>query len=157
MLVLATSVPVGCYGDRSVGETITVSAETKQQLMDRWNSTVTNNTSSLETISGNPDTFAWPSFYKFPHPTYKGGSATAYQDFAKLLLIFMQTGDNFDFLANNSLFDLRLGYEMTDGSGKDMWSFRELVSDFSTYTARGVDTATADGLKAVAAKLAALG
>lgn len=155
MLVLVAVAPMGCYGGRSVGETVTVPAETKQQLMDRWNSTVANNPSPNDLGTGWD--FYWPSFYEFPHPTYKGGSAIAYQEFAALLLTFLQTGDNFDYLASNELFDLRLGYAMADGSGKDAWSLRELVSDFSNYTAFGVEPATADGLKAIAAKIAALG
>ena len=46
--------------------------------------------------------FGWTTFNQFPHPTFKGGSAEAYQAFAKVLLAFFDNGDNFDFLTRTA-------------------------------------------------------
>jgi hypothetical protein len=158
MVLAATS---GCYGARTLGETtgdaaVLGSTDAKQQMINRWNATVYSNPSGFTAQYGFD--FLWPTFSQFPHPTYKGGSEAAYQEFARLLLAFMQAGDNFDFLALNQLFDVRLGYAMANGAVTSDWSFRELVNQFSSDTAFGnIDANTRNGLKEVAGKIAAIG
>jgi hypothetical protein len=81
--------------------------------------------------------FEWTAFTQFPHPTYKGGSAEAYQVFAVVLLNFFQADDNFGFLSANHLFGLRLRYIFPSGqSGLDT-SFAELAAYFSSPSAFG--------------------
>jgi len=118
-----------------------------QQLMSRWNQAAD---SLLGTF-----TFHWSKFDQFPHPTYKGGSAEAYQSFAQVLLTFLQRGDDFDFLEHNSLIDLHLVYVFPSGqSGLDT-SFRQLITDFSTGTTwANIPSATRNSLQQYADKLA---
>jgi len=81
--------------------------EVRQSLLARWNA-----------VAGTPVdgfNFFWSTFDQFPHPTFKGGSAEAYQAFAKVLLAFFDAGDNFDFLAQNHLFKLHLIYVFPSG------------------------------------------
>jgi len=81
--------------------------EIEQSLMARWNAVASTPVDAFD--------FFWSTFNQFPHPTYKGGSAEAYQAFAKVLLAFFDSGDNFDFLARNRLFQLHLIYVFPSG------------------------------------------
>jgi hypothetical protein len=81
--------------------------EVQQSLLARWNA-----------VAGAPVDgfdFRWSTFNQFPHPTFKGGTAEAYQAFAKVLLAFFDRDDNFDFLTRNHLFKLHLIYVFPSG------------------------------------------
>jgi hypothetical protein len=98
-------------------------AEVQQDLMARWNAVATAGDSAFD--------FHWTVFEAFPHPTYKGGSAPAYQAFAAVLLAFFQGGDNFDFLFRNHLFTLHLTHVFPSGqSGLDT-TFQALATFFA--------------------------
>jgi hypothetical protein len=98
-----------------------------QDLMSRWNLAVD---SSQETID-----FRWRELDEFPHPTFKGGTAQAYGQFASILLAFLQS--NFDFLAQNHLFTMGLRDNTTSGQGDVVTSFEQLADSFSSSTAFG--------------------
>jgi hypothetical protein len=105
-------------------------AVTQAALMMRWNAAA----AAADTEGFD---FGWTSYDQFPHPTYKGGSPQAYGGFANVLLLFFQSGDNFDFLARNHLFSTRLRYIFPSGqSGLDT-SFQELAAFFSSPTGYG--------------------
>ena len=98
-------------------------AEAQAEVMRRWN---------LVAGGGGAFDFHWIAFDQFPHPTYKGGSAEAYQAFAAVLIAFFQGDDNFDFLQRNNLFTLHLRYIFPSGqSGLDT-NLRQLVMDFAS-------------------------
>jgi hypothetical protein len=97
--------------------------ELVQDVMARWNAAAAATSSTFD--------FHWAAFEQFPHPTYKGGSAQAYQDFAAVLLAFFQAGDTFDFLAHHHLFTLHLTYTFPSGqSGLDT-TLQALVTSFA--------------------------
>jgi hypothetical protein len=54
--------------------------------------------------------FRWTGPDRFPHPTFKGGSEEAYTAFVKVLVTFLETGDNFEFMQKNDLFDREIGF-----------------------------------------------
>src|SRR4051812_20919654 len=83
----------------------TMSPEIQQSLMSCWNVVA----AGVTTMAGGGD-FLWNVFDQFPHPTFKGGSAEAYEHFAGVLVAFFENGDNFDYLAKNRLFTLPLLY-----------------------------------------------
>lgn len=121
----------GGSGAGGSGATITTNdgPQIEQELMDRWNRVAASVPSNFS--------FIWPAFDQFPHPTYKGGSAEAYQVFAVVLLNFFRADDNFAFLSANHLFGLRLRYIFASGqSGLDT-SFAELAAYFSSPSAFG--------------------
>jgi hypothetical protein len=70
----------------------------EQELMARWNAAADG-----VTVTGFGD-FKWTAVDRFPHPTFKGGSVEAYNQFALVLVAFYEQGDNFDYLARNHLF-----------------------------------------------------
>jgi hypothetical protein len=145
--VLATTVAGGCYGGRLLAERIDESAladravnvgdagmtdagpstseELQQRLVARWNAVPL--AGQRIQVYGATIDFVWPTFGEFPHPTFKGGSEGAYQAFARVLLAFMQAGDNFQFLAESQLFDIVLGYASESRIVEAGWTFRELV------------------------------
>src|SRR5262252_7492732 len=93
--------------------------EVQQSLLARWNA-----------VSGAPVDgfdFRWNTFNQFPHPTFKGGTAEAYQAFAKVLLAFFDAGDNFDFLSRNHLFRLHLIYVFPSGQTGLDTNFEDLA------------------------------
>jgi hypothetical protein len=59
--------------------------------------------------------FRWTGPNMFPHPTFKGGSEEAYTAFVKVLVTFLEAGDNFEFMQKNDLFAVELGF---GGKGK---------------------------------------
>jgi hypothetical protein len=93
--------------------------EVEQSLMTRWNAVASAPVDGFD--------FHWNTFNQFPHPTYKGGSAEAYQAFAKVLLAFFDDGDNFDFLARNRLFKLHLIYVFPSGQSGVDTNFEDLA------------------------------
>jgi hypothetical protein len=137
-------------GNGGAGDTTppVATASIEQELMARWNqaaSTVPNNMCC-------GFSFAWDAFDEFPHPTFKLGTEVAYQEFAQILLIFFQAGDNFDFLARNSLFrlplpDVGVNQEVT-------WTFEQLANSFASSTAYGnIPEATRAALAAYAVRI----
>lgn len=59
--------------------------------------------------------FGWDNFEQFPHPTYKGGTTEAYQAFAQVFLDFFSRTDNFEFLKQKGLLNIRLTYKFPSG------------------------------------------
>ena len=55
------------------------------------------------------------AFEQFPHPTYKGGTTEAYQAFAQVFLDFFSRTDNFEFLKQKGLLNIRLTYKFPSG------------------------------------------
>jgi hypothetical protein len=139
------------------------SYELEQALVNRWN-TVPLATQPVDDF-GMRYNFLWPSFGEFPHPTFKGGSEIAYQSFARVLLAFMQAGDNFEFLANtkvenldkvSNLFDLLIGEAAESGRVEVGWTFRTLVGQFASDTKgvfANIDATTRGGLTEVAKRI----
>jgi len=93
--------------------------EVEQSLLARWNAVASAPVDGFD--------FHWSTFIQFPHPTFKGGSAEAYQAFAKVLLAFFDDGDNFDFLAQNRLFKLHLIYVFPSGQTGLDTNFEDLA------------------------------
>jgi hypothetical protein len=93
--------------------------EVEQSLLARWNAVASAPVDGFD--------FHWSTFNQFPHPTFKGGSAEAYQAFAKVLLAFFDDGDNFDFLARNRLFKLHLIYVFPSGQTGVDTNFEDLA------------------------------
>src|SRR5438477_7971390 len=85
--------------------------------------------------------FLWTSYNQFPHPTFKGGSAEAYQAFADTLVAFYGRDDNFAFLANNHLFRIALRYVISSGQNTS-WTFEQLTDDFSSNDWASISMAT---------------
>jgi hypothetical protein len=104
-------------------------ATLENQSMARWNAVADGRTSSVN--------FHWDVFDKFPHPTYKGGTAEAYGEFAEVLAGFFERDDNFDFLERNELFETPLLYVFPSGQEGLRTSFEELANYFSSGTAFG--------------------
>jgi hypothetical protein len=76
--------------------------------------------------------FKWTEYGNFPHPTFRGGSAEAYAAFAKVLVTFLQKGDNFEYLAKNGLFTTELETTVPGGSLKGTgWTFAGFVKQFA--------------------------
>ncbi len=98
------------------------------EAMKRWNAAVGGVTVPAPMFG--QVNFAWPELYKFPHPTFKGGSAEAYGAFAAVLLVFLQNDDNFNYLAKNKLFTADLRYGFPNGTGT-MWTFAGLTEQLS--------------------------
>jgi hypothetical protein len=59
--------------------------------------------------------FRWTGPNMFPHPSVKGGGEEAHAAFVKVLVAFLETGDNFEFMQKNGLFAVELVY---GGKGK---------------------------------------
>jgi hypothetical protein len=94
--------------------------------------------------------FTWEAD-RFPHPTFKGGSAEAYGAFARVLVKFLDGKDNFEFLADSNLIAAPLRY----GDMKVDWTFGKLISQLAEPKAHGDhDEATRKALKAYAQKIA---
>jgi hypothetical protein len=144
---------VGCGGAEPQNQAgAPVSAEVQVDLMARWNAVA-------QGVTVESWNFMWDRFADFPHPTFKGGSAEAYQAFAKVLLAFFGDGDNFDFLARNRLFKLHLIYVFPSGQTgldtnfEDLAVFLSNSDGFPNLPAetRGALVAYVDRIKAVEA------
>jgi hypothetical protein len=101
----------------------------EMQIMARWNAVADGRTSSVN--------FHWDVFDLFPHPTFKGGTAEGYGEFAEVLSAFLERDDNFDFLERNQLFETPLLYVFPSGQEGLRTSFEELAIYFSSETAFG--------------------
>jgi hypothetical protein len=123
------------------------------EVMKRWNAAAGGVTVAWP--GGGQLDFVWKDVDKFPHPTYKGGSAEAYGAFAGALLAFLQNDDNFDYLAKNKLFTAELRYNLLSGQ-VSKWTFAGLAEQLSGDKAHGNHDATArKSLKALAEKMKA--
>lgn len=115
-----------------------------QDLMSRWNLAVDASNATID--------FHWQDVNEFPHPTFKGGTAQAYGEFASILLAFLQS--NFDFLAQNHLFTITLHDDTISGQGGVVTSFEQLADSFSANNAFGDITPTVhDGLVQMAQRI----
>jgi len=126
-IVFVAFVVLGGCGGR---DSQTVSVETQQSLMSRWNRVATGVTVPLFP-GGPPVDFLWNAFDKFPHPTFRGGSATAYEAFANILIAFYENGDNFAFLSESRLFRITLSSTLHDGMSVDT-TFEQITSQLSS-------------------------
>jgi hypothetical protein len=97
--------------------------------------------------------FSWNPFDQFPHPTYRGGSAEAYGEFAQVLLAFFQLGDDFDFLARNCLFRAPLYATMANGDHGQGWTFEGLAAYFASGVYGNTPEATRLALAAFSARI----
>ena len=84
-------------------------AALEEEMRKRWNVV-----GPTVTLPGWGD-FRWTGPNAFPHPTFKGGSKEAYTAFARALVTFLETGDNFEFMRKNDLFTADIGF---GGTGK---------------------------------------
>ena len=115
-----------------------------QEMMSRWNVAVDASNATID--------FHWQYVREFPHPTFKGGSAEAYGQFASILLAFLQS--NFDFLAQNHLFTIELDDDTVSGQGGVVTSFEKLADSFSASNAFGDITPDVhDGLVQMAQRI----
>jgi len=125
VLVVAVAVAGACDGRTPIESSATGGGSGDQpELMARWNAAVDVTPSSFD--------FHWTAFTQFPHPTFEGGTAAAYQAFATVLLAFFQRGDDFDFLARNHLFTLPLVHVSPNGTGELATSFQALATYFAS-------------------------
>lgn len=115
-----------------------------QELMSRWNLAVDASNATID--------FHWQYVNEFPHPTFKGGTAQAYGQFASILLAFLQS--NFDFLAQNHLFTIELHDDTVSGQGGVVTSLEQLADSFSASNAFGDITPNVhDGLVQTAQRI----
>ena len=147
-MVDAGSTP-GCVpsasGAASGSATSADTAAVEQELKVRWNQAAR----SVPTTY----TFSWNAFDQFPHPTYKGGSAAAYGEFAQVLLAFFQLGDDFDFLAQNCLLRAPLYSTMANGDHGQGWTFEGLAAYFASGVYGNTPEATRLALAAFSARI----
>lgn len=104
------------------------------EVMNRWNAATSGATATPPNFG--QVNFKWDELDKFPHPTYKGGSAEAYGAFAEALALFLQKDDNFDYLAKNNLFNSEVRYAFPSGQ-HSTWTFAKLADQLSQPTGYG--------------------
>jgi hypothetical protein len=139
---------VGCGGAEPQGQTsATVSAETQQDLMGRWNDVA-------EGITVESWDFRWDRFADFPHPTFKGGSSEAYIAFARILVSFYEQDDTFGYLGSSHLFDMPLQMSYADGRVAFETSFAKLTNLLVTLDFAVLPADTLDKLRAFDARIA---
>ena len=100
-----------------------------QSLLNRWNQADKALVLAID--------FRWSPCDQFPHPTFKFGTEEAYGEFATVLLLFFEQGDDFAFLADNHLFGVPLLYVFPSGNIGMNTTFRKLAADFSSPTGFG--------------------
>lgn len=110
-------------------------AAIQQALLDRWNAAVM---AAAEEVD-----FGWSKCDEFAHPTLKGGTVEAYDDFAAVLLQFFQAGDDFAFLAQNRLFTTQLVYATLSGEVGLVMTFKELATQVASGTSLFADAPAA--------------
>lgn len=129
----------GC-GARSEAETkrtaadARTDAQVRAELMTRWNGVAPEFTAEPRCFG--PINFTWTAPDRFPHPTYKGGSAAAYGAFARALEAFLSNDDHFTFLRKNDLFGAELRYVMPSGQ-TTKWTLLGLTEQLSKANAHG--------------------
>jgi hypothetical protein len=105
-------------------------ADVQAELLKRWNAVAADMTFDVPVVG--KANFKWAEYGNFPHPTFRGGSGEAYGAFAKVLVTFLQKGDNFDYLAKNGLFATELETTVPGGSLKGTgWTFAGFIKQFS--------------------------
>jgi len=150
-MLLVTVCLIGCHA-QVIDLEQEPSQEVQQELMSRWNAAAQGVTAPFPSSTGMVD-FMWRSFDQFPHPTFKGGSAEAYQTFADLLVAFYGRDDNFAFLANNHLFRIALRYSISGSQGGTTWQFEKLTDDFSSNDWAMISAATRQKLADFATRI----
>lgn len=88
-------------------------AADQAEIMRRWNLSAAGVTAPF--FDGRTVDFNWDDAEQFPHPTYKGDSEAAYQAFAQVFLDFFSRADNFEFLKQRGLLNIRLYYKFPGG------------------------------------------
>jgi hypothetical protein len=96
------------------------SKELQEQVRARWN--------ALPDLQGPNLDFRWPELDEFPHPTYQGGTPQAYLHCARLVLAFFESRENFDFIAENDLFRMKLRNVFPSGQVGVETTFAELTT-----------------------------
>ena len=131
-------------------------AKDMTELVKRWNAVAADYPADLPTFGRGPVTFNWDGTH-FPHPTFKLGTAEAYGAFAKVLLAFLERGDNFDFLASNKLFQVNLRSGVPGPGGPDVgWTLAALTEQFASSGGHGNhDELTRKSLKAYSDRIQA--
>jgi hypothetical protein len=84
-------------------------AALEEEMRTRWNA-VAAAAANVPLPNFGQVNFTWRGPDAFPHPTFKGGSKEAYTAFAKVLVAFLETGDNFEFMQKNGLFTAEIGF-----------------------------------------------
>jgi hypothetical protein len=125
-LLLAAVTGAGCDPEPS--------RELQEEVRGRWN--------ALPGLQAPPLDFRWPELDRFPHPTFQGGTPEAYRRFAELLVSFLESQENFDYLAKHGLFRLKLRNVFPSGQVGVETTFEELTS-----LDAGLPTDTADRLR----------
>jgi hypothetical protein len=128
-------------------------ADVQAELLKRWNEVAADMTFAVPVVG--KANFKWAEYGNFPHPTFRGGSAEAYGAFAKILVAFLQKGDNFDYLTKNGLFTTELETSVSGGSLKGTgWTLAGFVKQFSgPNNFAKLDDGTRKALEELAAKL----
>jgi hypothetical protein len=114
----------------------------RRALISRWNAAV-------DAVHAS-NYFRWSSIDQFPHSTYMGGTAQAYEQFAAILLKFLQV--HFDFLASESLLQTRLLYVLptdTDVFG----TFQELATQMAKTSVGDIPAQTREQLAGFAHRM----
>ncbi len=110
-------------------------------LLKRWNAAVDATRPTLE--------FHWTSLDAFPHPTYQGGTSQAYSQFSAVLVLFLETPGNVQFLDDNGLLDTEFLYGPLDAQGTI--TFRSLLASLQNNVL--VDSADQTQLQALCHEL----
>ena len=101
-----------------------------EQTMIRWN--VAAEGVTIPGPLGTESDLLWDDENQFPYPTFKGGSAEAYEKFSSVFVRFFDTGDNLAYLKSQDLLDVPLLYIMPGGNTAASDSFRDLATRFSS-------------------------
>src|SRR5262249_36098499 len=128
-------------------------ADVQAELLKRWNAVAADMTFDLPVVG--KANFKWTEYGNFPHPTFRGGSGEAYGAFAKVLVAFLQKGDNFEYLAKNGLFTTELETTVPDGPPKGTgWTFAGFLKQFSDpNTFAKLDDDTRKAIKELSARI----
>ena len=118
-------------------------ADVQAELLKRWNA-----------VAAKSD-YEWKEYGNFPHPTFRGGSGEAYGAFAKVLAVFLEKGDNFEYMSKNDLFATELETAVSGGSLKGTgWTFAGFVKQFSDpKTFAKLDDDTRKAMKELSARI----
>jgi hypothetical protein len=132
---------------------VTVSRVVQAELLQRWNAVAADMIFDVPIFGS--ISFIWMDYGNFPHPTTKGGSAEAYGAFAKVLVAFLQTGDNFEFLAKNDLFmvELTVPGGLPGGTGWTFAGFAKQFSDPGHFAFAQLDNETRKAIQELSAKI----
>lgn len=93
------------------------------ELMVRWNIAVAQERSDFR--------FIWTDYNYFPHPTFQGGSKSAYNVFTKILIKFLSP-NNMTYIKENNLAELPIHCSNQIQLGS-FGTLSSLVHDFTQY------------------------